>query len=249
MSQPISARQSGRWTRLFGQFIRFGIVGGSGVLVNMAVAVVVNKLHGGSANATQILFPIPGTSFNFRFSSLVWILSFLIANTYNYQLNRSWTFRGTKRGWWAGFWQFLAIGAVAALIGMILKAMMMSPDSVLSLRGPWFDDWQWRHGGAIIHQIEDALHSPEYVSQAIAILVTMPINFVVNKLWTFRIKAAATPITPAQTVLDPHDQLTDDDAADQTSASTGPSASDPDAGSDARPVARGTAPDDPYENS
>lgn len=122
--EPIESR-SRRAARIGGQFIRFGVVGGSGVIVNMAVAVVINKLNGGSANATEILFSIPATSFNFRFSSLVWILSFLVANTYNYQLNRSWTFRGTQRAWWKGFWQFLAIGAVAAFIGMILKAMMM----------------------------------------------------------------------------------------------------------------------------
>ena len=91
--QTVSARGS-RIGRLLGQFVRFAVVGGSGVVVNMAVAVVMNKMHGGSANATRVMFPIPGTDLNFRFSSLVWIVSFLIANTYNYQLNRSWTFRG-----------------------------------------------------------------------------------------------------------------------------------------------------------
>ena len=184
--EPIESR-SRRAARIGGQFIRFGVVGGSGVIVNMAVAVVINKLNGGSANATEILFSIPATSFNFRFSSLVWILSFLVANTYNYQLNRSWTFRGSQRAWWKGFWQFLAIGAVAAFIGMILKAMMMSPAGVISLRGAWFGAYQ-HHSGSIVQQVLNAVHSREYVSQAIAILVTMPINFIVNKLWTFRIK-------------------------------------------------------------
>ncbi len=186
-----------RAVRIAGQFIRFGVVGGSGVIVNMAVAVVLNKLNGGSANATHVLFTVPATSFNFRFSSLVWIVSFLVANTYNYQLNRSWTFRGTRRGWWQGFWQFLAIGAVAAFIGMILKAMMMSPAGVISLRGAWFDAYQ-PHGGSIFQQVVNAVHSREYVSQAIAILITMPINFVVNKLWTFRNKKVIVPASPGE---------------------------------------------------
>ena len=188
--QTVSARGS-RIGRLLGQFVRFAVVGGSGVVVNMAVAVVMNKMHGGSANATRVMFPIPGTDLNFRFSSLVWIVSFLIANTYNYQLNRSWTFRGTGRGRWKGFWQFLAIGAVAALIGMVLKALMMSPGNPLSLRGPWFDAWTWRHGGSLLAQLEDACHSPEYVAHAASILITMPINFIVNKVWTFRGRGAA----------------------------------------------------------
>ncbi|SPF69222.1 GtrA-like protein [Propionibacterium ruminifibrarum] len=193
MSEQTMGARGGRWGRLIGQFVRFAVVGGSGVIVNMAVAVVLNKLNGGSANATQILFPIPGTSFNFRFSSLVWVVAFLVANTYNYQLNRSWTFRGTSRGWWKGFWQFLSIGAVAALIGMILKALMMSPGNAITLRGEWFDAWTWRHGGSILAQLEDACHSPEYVAHALSVLVTMPINFVVNKLWTFRGKKPAAP--------------------------------------------------------
>ncbi|RLP06790.1 GtrA family protein [Propionibacterium australiense] len=196
MSEQTRSARSGRWSRLVGQFVRFAVVGGSGVVVNMAVAVVLNKLHGGSANATRILFPIPGTSFNFRFSSLVWIVSFLIANLYNYQLNRSWTFRGTSRGWWKGFWQFLSIGAVAALIGLVLKALMVSPGNLITLRGDWFDAWTWRHGGSILAQLEDACHSPEYVAHALSVLVTMPINFIVNKLWTFRGRKPAAPVGP-----------------------------------------------------
>ncbi|SER50342.1 Putative flippase GtrA (transmembrane translocase of bactoprenol-linked glucose) [Propionibacterium cyclohexanicum] len=197
-SEPVHSAPQ-RWRRLLVQFIRFGLVGGSGVVVNMAVAVVMNKLNGGSAHAVEVLFPIPGTSFNFRFSSLVWIVSFLIANTYNYQLNRTWTFRGTTRGWWLGFLQFMLIGAVAAFVGLILKAMMMSPASGLALRGPWFDGWQFRPGGALVDQIEDAFHSREYVSQAVAIVVTMPINFIVNKLITFRTRTPARRREPVTT--------------------------------------------------
>lgn len=199
MSSEAVRRPSQRWPRLIMQFLRFGLVGGSGVVVNMAVAVVMNKANGGSANAIRVLFPIPGTSFNFRYSSLVWIVSFLVANTYNYQLNRMWTFRGTTRGWWLGYLQFMLIGAVAAFIGLILKALMMSPASFLSLRGPWFEAWQVRHGGALVEQVEDAFHSREYVSQAVAILITMPINFVVNKLVTFRARPSATESEPVVT--------------------------------------------------
>ena len=46
---------------------------------------------------------------------------------------------------------------------------------------PWFHE-------------ERGLNSREYWSQLIAILITMPINFVVNKLWTFRaVRGAAHP--------------------------------------------------------
>ena len=156
------------------QLFKFGIVGGSGVIVNMVVAVVMNKLNGGSANAQDVLFGFGNTQFNFRFSMLVWIVAFLIANLYNFQLNRWWTFKSSKHaGWFKEFWPFLAVGSVAALVGMFLKWAMTNPTSPVYLPEPFFHE-------------ETGLRSREYWSQLIAIIITMPINFIVNKLWTFR---------------------------------------------------------------
>ena len=41
-------------------------------------------------------------------------------------------------------------------------------------------------GGVMEHIEEAGIHSREYWSQLLTILITMPINFIVNKLWTFR---------------------------------------------------------------
>lgn len=168
------------------QFLKFGIVGGSGVLVNMAVAVVMNKAHGGTTRAQDVLFPLFG-DFNFRFSHLVWIVAFLVANLTNFQLNRSWTFRSSGHArWWKEFWPFFAVGAVAAAVGLLLKIAMTNPTSPVYLPEPWF------------HEAK-GLQSREYWSQLIAIILTVPINFVVNKLWTFRAvrshKLNGAPIT------------------------------------------------------
>jgi putative flippase GtrA len=162
-----------RASRLARQFVKFGLVGGAGVVVNMLVAIVLNKLNGGTVNAQRVLFPIPGSEYNFRYSSLVWILAFLVANLFNFQLNRSWTFRGTdKAPWLAEFWPFLAVGSAAALVGMFVKIAFTNPTSPLYLPEPWF------HENA-------GLRSREYWSQLFTIVVTMPINFLANKLWTF----------------------------------------------------------------
>ncbi|HNV10501.1 MAG TPA: GtrA family protein [Propionibacteriaceae bacterium] len=183
MSTPTS---SARHRRNLRQFIKFGIVGGSGFVVNMAVAVIMNKLNGGTKNAQDILFPLWGTPFNFRFTSLVWIVAFLVANLTNFQLNRTWTFRSSGHArWWGEFWPFLAVGSVAALVGWALKILMTNPSSPLFLPSGMFH--------------EDAgLRSREYWSQLIAIILTMPINFVVNKIWTFRavrhVHASARPV-------------------------------------------------------
>ena len=163
-----------RYQHVLRQFIKFGLVGGAGVVVNMVVAIIMNKLNGGTVNAQNIVFAIPGTAWNFRFTSLVWIVGFLVANLFNFQLNRSWTFRhGHKAPWLAEFWPFLAVGSAAALIGLFIKIAFTNPTSPLFLPEPWF------HENA-------GLASREYWAQLFTILVTMPVNFVVNKLWTFR---------------------------------------------------------------
>ena len=165
---------SERYRRSLWQFVKFGFVGGSGVLVNMAVAIVMNKLNGGSQNAQDVIWAIPGTDFNVRFTAIVWIVAFLIANLWNFQLNRSWTFKtGKHAGWFQEFWPFLAVGSVAAVVGLVLKLLMTNPTSPLYLPEPYFHE-------------ERGLQSREYWSQLIAIIITMPINFLVNKFWTFR---------------------------------------------------------------
>ncbi|ROR95769.1 putative flippase GtrA [Salana multivorans] len=164
---------------LLRQAVMFGLVGGAGVVVNMAVAIGLNALNGGPANAQQILFPIPGTDFNVRFTSLVWIVAFLVANLFNFQLNRSWTFREIgpdaplAGAWWSEFWRFLLVGSVAAFVGLFIKIALTNPSSPIYLPSPWFHE-------------DMGLHSREYWAQLITIVVTMPINFLVNKFWTFR---------------------------------------------------------------
>ncbi len=143
-------------------------------MVNMLVAVLLNKLHGGTANAQAILFPIPGTPYNFRFTSLVWIVGFLVANVFNFELNRRWTFRSGERApWFTEFWPFLAVGSAAAAIGLFIKLGFTHMNSPIFLPEPYFHE-------------EFGFQSREYWAQLLTIFVTMPINFVVNKLWTFR---------------------------------------------------------------
>ena len=163
------------------QFLKFGIVGGSGVLVNMAVNIAMNKLNGGSVNAQNILWAIPGTRWNIRFTLLAWFVPFVVANVWNFQLNRWWTFQSQKvTGWWKEFWPFFVVGSVAMLVGALLKVLMTNPTTPFYLPGPWFHE-------------EKGIRSREYWSQLIAIFLTLPINFVVNKLWTFKAVRAPKP--------------------------------------------------------
>lgn len=162
----------------------FAVVGGSGVFVNMGVSILMNRANGGTINAQNILLSIPSTEWNVRFTNVVWIVAFLVANVWNFQLNRTLTFRGfAKTGWWREFWPFLVVGTVAMTVGLFLKLLMTNPTSPLYLPEPYFHE-------------ERGFSSREYWAQLIAIVLTMPVNFIVNKLWTFgriRTNGASSP--------------------------------------------------------
>jgi len=119
----------------------------------------------------------------------VWIVAFLVANMYNFQLNRSFTFKSSQHAsWFSEFWPFLAVGSVAAAIGLIIKIALTNPSSPIYLPDPPFHE-------------EAGIASREYWSQLIAILVTVPVNFLVNKFWTFR-AVRSKPIVEQQVALD-----------------------------------------------
>ena len=163
----------GRYANTLRQFVQFGLVGGAGVFVNMAVSFVMNQANGGAGNAQRILISFPGTPYNLRFTVVVWIVAFLVANLFNFVLNRHWTFsQGQKAPFFAEFWPFLAVGGVAAFIGVFVKIAFTNPTSPVFLPAPVFGD--------------SGLMAREYWAQLFTIVITMPINFVVNKLWTFQ---------------------------------------------------------------
>lgn len=171
--EPSVETRAERARRHLRQFIMFGIVGGSGVLVNMVATVVMTKLHGGTTHDNDVVWQVT-RKYALRWTIVVWILAFIIANFWNFQLNRSWTFKREKRrGYWHEFWPFFAVGAVAAFLGIFIKTAFRNPTSPLYLPSPLFNDHQ-------------GIRARAYWAQLLTIVVTLPINFIVNKLWTFR---------------------------------------------------------------
>lgn len=170
------------------QFIKFGLVGGSGVVVNMIVAVIMHRLHGGTVYGNQALMPLPFVHGSLRYRHVVWIVTFLVANLTNFQLNRTWTFKSSRHAsWWSEFVPFLAVGSVAALAGLFILSQFTNIASPLYLPDPYFNETA-------------GLRSREYWAQLLTIVITMPINFVVNKLWTFR--AVRSRVEHAETLRD-----------------------------------------------
>jgi putative flippase GtrA len=149
---------------------RFGVVGASGVVVNLFVLVVLRRL---GPHFEDVLVAIPGTEYNVRWYHLYSTVAFLVANLWNFQLNRSWTFRSAGHaGWWREYWPFLAVGMAAQALGLVLLTVLLHPGSPLGLPRSVLDD-------------SSGLRNRLYWGQLIVIAVVTPLSFVLNKVWTF----------------------------------------------------------------
>lgn len=170
-----SARASSSRTNLL-QFVRFGIVGGSGTIVNIAVSVVAKKIAAAGFGISEhdAFMNILGSQFHVRWYNVFITIAFLVANMWNYQLNRMWTFRGANyRSWWRGFFPFLVAGIGSFLVTQVVATALMNANSPIELPTSVFDD-------------STGLRTKYYWANLIGVVIAMPMNFILNKLWTFR---------------------------------------------------------------
>jgi putative flippase GtrA len=120
------------------QLVRFGMVGGVGFIVNLAVY-------------SLFVHPI---GVDYRVASVV---AWLVAVINNFVLNRHWTF--DARGGRAHFQalRFLIVSLVAEAFSLLALTLLVE--------------------GAGIDKVG---------AQALAVAASMPLNFLGNKLWSFR---------------------------------------------------------------
>jgi putative flippase GtrA len=124
-------RRSHNWIQL----AKFGAVGASGYVVNLAVYAALLGLGAHLAAA----------------------ISFVIAAVSNYWWNRHWTFASTKGNLGAQGVRFFVVALLAFGVNQLWLVIFLD----------------WLHWGKI-------------VSQAVAIVLVTPLNFLGNKLWSFR---------------------------------------------------------------
>jgi dolichol-phosphate mannosyltransferase len=117
------------------QLVKFGVVGASGYVINLAVF---SALLGWGAHIAAAI-------------------SFVVSAASNYWWNRHWTFAGQKGSFALQGMRFYIVSAVAFAFNQLWLVV--------------FIDW---------------LHWREVLSQAIAIVLVTPLNFLGNKLWSFR---------------------------------------------------------------
>jgi putative flippase GtrA len=159
-------RHGHNWRLLFW----FGLVGGSGVIVNMLTVIVCHKM---GPNENGIFFDLPLTDYNVRWYHVYSTIAFLTANLWNFQLNRRFTFRSAAHaGWFREYFPFLAVGLLGQAVGLCILTLLMHPDSMFSLSTAYFDD-------------STGFRTRLYWAQLITIAIITPLSFVLNKLWTF----------------------------------------------------------------
>jgi putative flippase GtrA len=148
MERSAAVRASGALARTRGalgrranwlQLIRFGLVGASGYVVNLAVFTALVK----------------GFELHYLLAA---VCSFLVAVTNNYTWNRVWTFRGQRGHVAHQGLRFLVVSTVA--LGANLLVLHLLVQAGLG----------------------------KVAAQAIAIVLVTPLNFVGNKLWSFRLR-------------------------------------------------------------
>jgi putative flippase GtrA len=120
------------------QLVRFGLVGGAGFAVNLAVyALFVHSI---------------GVDYH-----VAAIAAWLVAVVNNFVLNRHWTFdAGEGRAHFQAL-RFFCVSLVALGISLVLLTLLVE-------------------GGGIA----------KVAAQALAVAASMPLNFLGNKLWSFR---------------------------------------------------------------
>jgi len=162
------------------QLFRFGVVGGLGVLVNTFVLFAVAKLlplvwpTAGIPEGFGVWAVIPGTDLNVRWFNVMSATAFLVANLFNFQLNRWWTFKSHQAaGWSREYWPFLTVGLVALGLGQLVITTLMDESSPLGLPTSLLDG-------------SSGFRSRLYWANLIMIVFTIPVSFLLNKFWTFR---------------------------------------------------------------
>lgn len=177
----VVVRHGHNWVLL----LRFGLVGASGVLVNLLTAIAAKKL---GPDEDGIFLGLPLTDFNVRWYHAFSTIAFLVANLSNFQLNRHFTFRSARHAsWWREYLPFLAVGLLGQIVGLGILTLLMHPGSLFSLPTSVFDD-------------STGFRTRFYWAQLMVIVLITPLSFVLNKIWTFSaVRGLARSASPQDT--------------------------------------------------
>jgi len=91
------------------QFVKFGIVGASGFIVNLIAFTLLQRVVPNHDQALQY--------------NVIYSIAFLAGGVSNYYLNRIWTFRSTGHAVREGA-QFMSVSLIAMIVGLLVSAVV-----------------------------------------------------------------------------------------------------------------------------
>ena len=91
------------------QFVKFGIVGASGFVVNLVIFTLLQRVVPNHTDAGPYY--------------AIYSIAFLAGGVSNYFLNRSWTFRSTGHAGKEAV-QFLSVSVLALIVGLLVSALV-----------------------------------------------------------------------------------------------------------------------------
>jgi len=91
------------------QFVKFGIVGASGFIVNLIAFTLLQRVVPNHDQALQY--------------NVIYSIAFLAGGVSNYYLNRIWTFRSTGHAVREGA-QFMSVSLIALAVGLLVSAVV-----------------------------------------------------------------------------------------------------------------------------
>jgi len=91
------------------QFLKFGVVGASGFVVNLAIFTLLQRL-------------VPNHAATLPYN-IIYSIAFLSGGVSNYFLNRAWTFRSTGHVGREGL-SFMMVSVLALIFGLIVSAVV-----------------------------------------------------------------------------------------------------------------------------
>ena len=148
----LRVRHGMRHTHNWLQLVRFGAVGASGYVVNLAVFAVCVHVLG----------------IDYKLSAVIaWVVSVLN----NFVLNRHWTFDARSGPAHFQAARFLVVSLVALGFSLVLLMLLVEVVGV-----------------------------PKVPAQALAVSASMPLNFLGNKLWSFRAREDDLPTAMQEAV-------------------------------------------------
>ena len=126
---------------------------------------------------------LPLTAFNIRWYHVYSTIAFLVANLWNFQLNRWWTFRSAKHaGWFREYCPFLAVGLLGLMVDLAILTLLMHPGSLA------------RPAAERLRQLHRLPHPALLGSADRHRASSRPLSFVLNKIWTFSaVRGGAVP--------------------------------------------------------